>query len=72
MNKLVSKNLVKGLPETRLSKDTLCPACEQGKMTRSSHPPRMDTNSKSPLDMIHMDLYCWVQNRIVSEITRLK
>ncbi|KAJ9540368.1 hypothetical protein OSB04_026874 [Centaurea solstitialis] len=51
MNKLVSKNLVKGLPETRLSKDTLCPACEQGKMTRSSHPPRMDTNSKSPLDM---------------------
>ncbi|KAJ9552621.1 hypothetical protein OSB04_016666 [Centaurea solstitialis] len=56
MNKLVSKNLVKGLPETRLSKDTLCPACEQGKMTRSSHPPRMDTNSKSPLDMIHMDL----------------
>ncbi|KAJ9542163.1 hypothetical protein OSB04_028669 [Centaurea solstitialis] len=56
MNKLVSKNLVKGLPETRLSKDTPCPACEQGKMTRSSHPPRMDTNSKSPLDMIHMDL----------------
>ncbi|KAJ9557913.1 hypothetical protein OSB04_012527 [Centaurea solstitialis] len=56
MNKLVSKNLVKGLPETRLSKDTLCPACEQGKMTRSSHPPRMDTSSKSPLDMIHMDL----------------
>ncbi|KAJ9563088.1 hypothetical protein OSB04_008248 [Centaurea solstitialis] len=56
MNKMVSKNLVKGLTETRLSKDTLCPACEQGKMTRSSHPPRMDTNTKSPLDMIHMDL----------------
>ncbi|KAJ9552977.1 hypothetical protein OSB04_017022 [Centaurea solstitialis] len=56
INKLVSKNLVKGLPETRLSKDTLCPACEQGKMTRSSYPPRMDTNSKSPLDIIHMDL----------------
>ncbi|KAJ9544584.1 LOW QUALITY PROTEIN: hypothetical protein OSB04_024291 [Centaurea solstitialis] len=56
MNKLVSKNLVKGLPGTHISKDTLCPACEQGKMTRSSHPPRMDTNSKSLLDMIHMDL----------------
>ncbi|KAJ9544926.1 hypothetical protein OSB04_024633 [Centaurea solstitialis] len=56
MNKLVSKNLVMGLPVTRLSKDTLCPACEQGKMTRSSHPPRMDTDSKSPIDMIHMDL----------------
>ncbi|KAJ9557983.1 hypothetical protein OSB04_012597 [Centaurea solstitialis] len=56
MNKLVSKRLVKGLPETRLSKDTLCPACEKGKMRRSSHPPKMDTNSKSPFDMIHMDL----------------
>ncbi|KAJ9556623.1 LOW QUALITY PROTEIN: hypothetical protein OSB04_011237 [Centaurea solstitialis] len=56
MNKLVSKRLVKGLPETRLSKDTLCPACEQGKMKRSSHPPKMDSNSKNPLDMIHMDL----------------
>ncbi|KAJ9561147.1 hypothetical protein OSB04_006307 [Centaurea solstitialis] len=51
MNKLVSKRLVSGLPETRLSKDTLCPACEQGKMKRSSHPPKMDTNSKSPLDL---------------------
>ncbi|KAJ9552644.1 hypothetical protein OSB04_016689 [Centaurea solstitialis] len=57
MNKLVSKRLVKGLPETRLSKDTLCPACEQGKMKRSSHPPKMDSNNKSPLDMIHMDLH---------------
>ncbi|KAJ9552760.1 hypothetical protein OSB04_016805 [Centaurea solstitialis] len=56
MNKLVSKSLVKGLPETRLSKDTLCPACEKGKMKRSSHPLRIDTNSKSPIDMIHMDL----------------
>ncbi|KAJ9542932.1 hypothetical protein OSB04_029438 [Centaurea solstitialis] len=56
MNKLVSKRLVKGLPETRLSKYTLCPTCEKGKMRRSSHPPKMDTNSKSPLDMIHMDL----------------
>ncbi|KAJ9545279.1 hypothetical protein OSB04_024986 [Centaurea solstitialis] len=56
MNKLVSRRLVSGLPKTRLSKDTLCPACEQGKMKRSSHPPKMETNCKSPLDMIHMDL----------------
>ncbi|KAJ9561167.1 hypothetical protein OSB04_006327 [Centaurea solstitialis] len=56
MNKLVSKCLVRGLPETHLSKDTLCPACEKRKMRRSSHPPKMDTNNKSPLDMIHMDM----------------
>ncbi|KAJ9542705.1 hypothetical protein OSB04_029211 [Centaurea solstitialis] len=29
MNKSVSKHLVKGLPETRLTKDTLCSACEK-------------------------------------------
>ncbi|KAJ9552490.1 hypothetical protein OSB04_016535 [Centaurea solstitialis] len=56
MNKLVSKRLVSGLPETRLSKDTLCSVCEQGKMKRSSHPLKMETNCKNPLDMIHMDL----------------
>ncbi|KAJ9557809.1 hypothetical protein OSB04_012423 [Centaurea solstitialis] len=56
MNKLVSRGLVSGLPETRLSKDTLCSACELGKMKRSSHPPKLETNCRSPLDMIHMDL----------------
>ncbi|KAJ9565209.1 hypothetical protein OSB04_001175 [Centaurea solstitialis] len=56
MNKLVSKHLVNGLLETRLSKDTLCSACEKGKMKKSSHPPRMETNCHHPLDMLHMDL----------------
>ncbi|KAJ9566700.1 LOW QUALITY PROTEIN: hypothetical protein OSB04_002666 [Centaurea solstitialis] len=56
MNKLVTKHLVNGLPETRLSKDTLCSACEKGKMKKSSHPPRMETNCHHPLDMLHMDL----------------
>ncbi|KAJ9558198.1 hypothetical protein OSB04_012812 [Centaurea solstitialis] len=56
MNKLVSRGLVSGLPETRLSKDTLCPACALGKMKRSSHPPKLEINCRSPLDMIHMDL----------------
>ncbi|KAJ9557228.1 hypothetical protein OSB04_011842 [Centaurea solstitialis] len=56
MNKLVSKHLVNGLPETRLSKDTLCSACEKGKMKKSSHPPKMETNCHHPLDMLHMDL----------------
>ncbi|KAJ9561621.1 hypothetical protein OSB04_006781 [Centaurea solstitialis] len=56
MNKLVSKHLVKGLPETRLFKETLCSACEKGKMKKSSHPPKMETNCHRPLDMLHMDL----------------
>ncbi|KAJ9547787.1 LOW QUALITY PROTEIN: hypothetical protein OSB04_020330 [Centaurea solstitialis] len=50
------RRLVSGLSETRLSKDTLCPACEQGKMKRTLHPLKMETNCKSPINMIHMDL----------------
>ncbi|KAJ9557378.1 hypothetical protein OSB04_011992 [Centaurea solstitialis] len=56
MNKLVSKKLVVGLPELCLGKDALCPACAQGKMKRSSHMAKIDTNCSHPLDMIHMDL----------------
>ncbi|KAJ9544974.1 hypothetical protein OSB04_024681 [Centaurea solstitialis] len=55
-NKLVSKHLAKGLSETRQSKDNLCSACEKGKMKRSSHPLKMETNCHNPLDMLHMDL----------------
>ncbi|KAJ9561267.1 hypothetical protein OSB04_006427 [Centaurea solstitialis] len=74
MNKLVSKHLVNGLPETRLSKDTLCSACEKGKMKKSSHPPKMETNYHHPLDMLHMDL-CGpmrVQNLIIAFIKRIQ
>ncbi|KAJ9542558.1 hypothetical protein OSB04_029064 [Centaurea solstitialis] len=56
INKLVSKHLVKGLPETWLIKDTLCSACGKEKMKRSLHPPKMETNCQHPLDMLHMDL----------------
>ncbi|KAJ9544698.1 hypothetical protein OSB04_024405 [Centaurea solstitialis] len=45
------KTPCQGLPETRLSKDTHCSACE-----KSSHPPKMVTNCHRPLDMLHMDL----------------
>ncbi|KAJ9544835.1 hypothetical protein OSB04_024542 [Centaurea solstitialis] len=74
MNKLVSKHLVNGLPETRLSKDTLCSACEKAKMKKSSHPPKMETNCHHPLDMLHMDL-CGpmrVENLIIAFIKRIQ
>ncbi|KAJ9540465.1 hypothetical protein OSB04_026971 [Centaurea solstitialis] len=56
MHKLVSKELLVGMPELRLGKDALCPACAHGKMKRSSHTAKVDTSCRHPLDMIHMDL----------------
>ena len=56
INKLIRQKLVNGLPELRVIQETICPACELGKMKRSSHKVKMDTNCFKPLDMIHMDL----------------
>ncbi|KAJ9566218.1 LOW QUALITY PROTEIN: hypothetical protein OSB04_002184 [Centaurea solstitialis] len=66
MHKLVSKELVVGLPELRLGKDAVCPACAHGKMKRSSHTAKVDTNRRHPLDMIHMDLYGPMRVQILS------
>ena len=40
LNKLVSKDLVRGLPPIRFKDDELCKACAQGKQTRSSLNPK--------------------------------
>ncbi|KAJ9544596.1 hypothetical protein OSB04_024303 [Centaurea solstitialis] len=36
--------------------DYLCPACQMGKMKRSSHKSKTESSCQSPLEMIHMDL----------------
>ncbi|KAI3669098.1 hypothetical protein L6452_40321 [Arctium lappa] len=37
IDKLARQGIVKGLPEMRFEKDSLCPTCHIGKMKRSSH-----------------------------------
>ncbi|KAI3692748.1 hypothetical protein L6452_32570 [Arctium lappa] len=56
INKLVSGNLVKGLPELKYDKDHLCAACEKGKMKRASHKPKPEQSTSAPLELLHMDL----------------
>jgi len=36
LNRLVSKDLVVGLPKLKFEKDKLCDACQKGKQTRAS------------------------------------
>ncbi|KAI3746903.1 hypothetical protein L6452_09345 [Arctium lappa] len=56
MNQLVRQGIVKGLPELRFEKNSLCPACEMGKMKRTSHKAKTEFSSSTPLELIHMDL----------------
>ncbi|KAI3771211.1 hypothetical protein L6452_02370 [Arctium lappa] len=56
LDKLVKLNLVKGLPSLKFNKDHLYPACEMGKMKRSSHKTKSENNCPRPLHMLHVDL----------------
>ncbi|KAJ9545106.1 hypothetical protein OSB04_024813 [Centaurea solstitialis] len=56
ISKLASGGLVKGLPKLTFDRDSLSPACQMGKMKRSSHKSKTECSCQSPLEMIHMDL----------------
>ncbi|KAJ9544346.1 hypothetical protein OSB04_024053 [Centaurea solstitialis] len=56
ISKLANGGLVKGLPKLTFDRDSLCAACQMGKMKRSSHKSKTESSCQSPLEMLHMDL----------------
>ena len=56
INKLIGKDLVRGLPLLKLDNDILCAACEQGKIAKSSHKSLIEHSVSQPLELIHIDL----------------
>ncbi|KAJ9561595.1 hypothetical protein OSB04_006755 [Centaurea solstitialis] len=56
ISKLANGGLVKGLPKLTFDRDSLCSACQMGKMKRSSHKSKTESSCQSPLEMLHMDL----------------
>ncbi|KAK8578905.1 hypothetical protein V6N13_142162 [Hibiscus sabdariffa] len=57
LEKLISKNLVRGLPKIRFSNDKICDACVKGKHYRVSFKPINDVSTNRVLQLIHMDLF---------------
>ncbi|KAJ9565617.1 hypothetical protein OSB04_001583 [Centaurea solstitialis] len=57
IDKIVKHQLVSGIPMIKFEQEEMCPGCEKGKMKRASHPPKPEQGSKSPLSLLHMDLY---------------
>ena len=57
LNKVVSKDLVVGLPKIKISKDHLCNACQMGKQTRVSFKSKNVVSTSRPLELLHMDLF---------------
>jgi len=55
LNKLISKDLVIGLPKLKFEKDRLCDACQKGKQVRVSFKPKNIISTTQPLQLLHMD-----------------
>jgi len=56
LNKLVSKNLVVGLPSIKYNDDKVCDACAGGKQVRTSFKLKNSASTSRPLEMLHVDL----------------
>ena len=57
LNKLISKDLVIGLPKIKFEKDKICAACQKGKQVRSSFHSKNILSTSKPLELLHMDLF---------------
>ena len=57
LNKLVSQDLVLGVPKLKFEKDAICDACQKGKQTRSSFKTKNVISTSKPLELLHMDLF---------------
>ncbi|XP_075082561.1 uncharacterized protein LOC142166868 [Nicotiana tabacum] len=56
LNKLVRKDLVRGLPKSSFKDHKVCDACIKGKQVRSSFKPKKEVSTSRSLDLLHMDL----------------
>jgi len=57
LNKVVSKDLVVGLPKIKFEKDKLCDAYQKGKQTRVSFKPKNILSTSKPLELLHLNLF---------------
>ena len=56
LNKLVSKDLVIGLPSIKFNDDKVCDACARGKQVRTSFKLKNKVSTTRPLEILHVDL----------------
>jgi len=56
LNKLVSKDLVVGLPTIKYSDGKICDACGKGKQVKNSFKSKRCASTSRPLEILHIDL----------------
>ncbi|XP_075091631.1 uncharacterized protein LOC142171825 [Nicotiana tabacum] len=56
LNKLIQKDLVHGLPNSKFKEHKVCDACARGKHVKSLFKPKKEVRTSKPLELLHMDL----------------
>jgi len=56
LNKIVSKDLVIGLPDIKFKEDKVCEACARGKQVRSSFKSKKVVSTTRMMELVHIDL----------------
>ena len=67
LNDLAKKELVRGLPNLKYSKDKICVACQYGKQTKVSFKPKNVMSTTKTLELLHLDLFGPSQNASLDE-----
>ncbi|GJR51785.1 putative ribonuclease H-like domain-containing protein [Tanacetum coccineum] len=57
LNKLMKRNLVRGLPSKIFQNDHTCVACQKGKQHKASCKAKVVSSISQPLQLLHMDLF---------------
>ncbi|XP_070045585.1 uncharacterized protein [Nicotiana tomentosiformis] len=57
LNKLIKKDIIRGLPKSKFKDHKVCDVCVKGKQVRYSFKPKKEVSTSSPLDLLHMDMY---------------
>ena len=61
ISKLISLNLVEGLPKGSFQKNRLCDACQMGKQVKSSFKKKPHLSTFRILELLHLDLFGPIQ-----------
>jgi transposase InsO family protein len=57
LNKLLKKELVRGLKDVKFEKDKPCSACQVSKQVANTHPTKAYMSTSRVLELLHMDLF---------------
>jgi transposase InsO family protein len=57
LNKLLKKELVRGLKDFKFEKDKPCSACQDGKQVANTHPIKAYMSTSRVLELLQMDLF---------------